>query len=208
MPAPKVLISDALSDAAVADLSRSRHRRRLQPDLGKDKDAFAAIIGDYDGLAIRSATKVTQKVLAAGDPPQGDRPRRHRRRQRRRAGRHRARRHRHEHAVRQLDHHRRARHRDDVRARPPDPAGRRLDAGRQVGEEPLHGRRADGQDARRHRLRQHRRHRRRPGHRPASCKVVAYDPFLTPERAVELGVEKVELDELLAAPTSSPCTCR
>jgi D-3-phosphoglycerate dehydrogenase / 2-oxoglutarate reductase len=28
-------------------------------------------------------------------------------------------------------------------------------------------------------------------------KVVAYDPFLTPERAVELGVEKAELDELL-----------
>jgi len=29
-------------------------------------------------------------------------------------------------------------------------------------------------------------------------KVVAYDPFLTPERALELGVEKVELDQLLA----------
>jgi D-3-phosphoglycerate dehydrogenase len=29
-------------------------------------------------------------------------------------------------------------------------------------------------------------------------KVVAYDPFLTPERAVELGIEKVELDALLA----------
>ena len=28
-------------------------------------------------------------------------------------------------------------------------------------------------------------------------KVVAYDPFLTPERAVELGIEKVELSELL-----------
>ena len=28
-------------------------------------------------------------------------------------------------------------------------------------------------------------------------KVIAYDPFLSPERAVELGVEKVELDELL-----------
>ncbi len=28
-------------------------------------------------------------------------------------------------------------------------------------------------------------------------RVVAYDPFLSPERAVELGVEKVELDELL-----------
>ena len=29
-------------------------------------------------------------------------------------------------------------------------------------------------------------------------KVVTYDPFLTPERAVELGVGKVELDELLS----------
>ena len=29
-------------------------------------------------------------------------------------------------------------------------------------------------------------------------KVTAYDPFLSPERALELGVEKVELDELLA----------
>ena len=28
-------------------------------------------------------------------------------------------------------------------------------------------------------------------------KVVAYDPFLTPERAIELGVEKADLDELL-----------
>ncbi len=29
-------------------------------------------------------------------------------------------------------------------------------------------------------------------------KVIAFDPFLTPERAVEIGVEKVELDDLLA----------
>ncbi len=29
-------------------------------------------------------------------------------------------------------------------------------------------------------------------------KVIAYDPFLTPERAMDLGVEKVELEELLA----------
>ena len=29
-------------------------------------------------------------------------------------------------------------------------------------------------------------------------KVIAYDPFLTPERAVELGVEKVDLDALMA----------
>jgi D-3-phosphoglycerate dehydrogenase len=29
-------------------------------------------------------------------------------------------------------------------------------------------------------------------------KVIAYDPFLSPERAVELGIEKVDLDDLLA----------
>ena len=29
-------------------------------------------------------------------------------------------------------------------------------------------------------------------------KVVAFDPFLSPERAVEMGIEKVELDDLLA----------
>ena len=29
-------------------------------------------------------------------------------------------------------------------------------------------------------------------------KVIAYDPFLTPERAIEIGVEKVDLDTLLA----------
>ncbi|MDO9473321.1 MAG: phosphoglycerate dehydrogenase [Caulobacter sp.] len=29
-------------------------------------------------------------------------------------------------------------------------------------------------------------------------KVVAYDPFLSPERAIEMGVEKVELEDLLA----------
>jgi len=29
-------------------------------------------------------------------------------------------------------------------------------------------------------------------------KVVAYDPFLTPERALEMGVEKLDLDQLLA----------
>jgi len=33
--------------------------------------------------------------------------------------------------------------------------------------------------------------------RGLKMKVIAYDPFLTPERAVELGVEKVELDDLL-----------
>ncbi len=34
--------------------------------------------------------------------------------------------------------------------------------------------------------------------RGLKMKVVAFDPFLTPERAIEIGVEKVTLDELLA----------
>ena len=34
--------------------------------------------------------------------------------------------------------------------------------------------------------------------RGLKMKVAAYDPFLSPERAVEIGVEKVDLDELLA----------
>jgi len=34
--------------------------------------------------------------------------------------------------------------------------------------------------------------------RGLKMKVVAFDPFLTPERAVDLGIEKVTLDELLA----------
>ncbi|GAA0736381.1 phosphoglycerate dehydrogenase [Sphingomonas japonica] len=34
--------------------------------------------------------------------------------------------------------------------------------------------------------------------RGLKMKVIAFDPFLTPERAIEMGVEKVELDQLLA----------
>jgi len=33
----------------------------FQPNLGKDKDKLAEIIGNYDGLAIRSATKATAR---------------------------------------------------------------------------------------------------------------------------------------------------
>src|SRR5436309_933930 len=60
---PRVLISDALSPAAVAIFKERGVEADFQPNLGKDKDKLAAMIGDYDGLAIRSATKVTSKVL-------------------------------------------------------------------------------------------------------------------------------------------------
>jgi D-3-phosphoglycerate dehydrogenase len=63
MPKPKVLISDALSPAAVQIFKDRGIEVDFQPDLGKDKDKLAAIIGDYDGLAIRSATKATAKIL-------------------------------------------------------------------------------------------------------------------------------------------------
>ncbi|PPQ37725.1 D-3-phosphoglycerate dehydrogenase [Rhodoblastus acidophilus] len=61
--APRVLISDALSPAALAIFKERGVEVDFQPALGKDKEKLAAIIGDYDGLAIRSATKVTPKIL-------------------------------------------------------------------------------------------------------------------------------------------------
>ncbi|MDP5347201.1 MAG: phosphoglycerate dehydrogenase [Paracoccaceae bacterium] len=63
--APKVLISDELSDAAVQIFRDRGIDVDFQPKLGKDKEKLLEIIGNYDGLAIRSATKVTEKVLEA-----------------------------------------------------------------------------------------------------------------------------------------------
>ena len=62
MPA-KVLISDALSPAAVAIFKERGLEVEFQPALGKDKDKLAEAIKGFDGLAIRSATKVTAKIL-------------------------------------------------------------------------------------------------------------------------------------------------
>jgi D-3-phosphoglycerate dehydrogenase len=60
---PTVLISDALSPAAVQIFKDRGIDVDFQPSLGKDKDKLAEIVGNYDGLAIRSATKVTSKIL-------------------------------------------------------------------------------------------------------------------------------------------------
>src|SRR5215217_8219429 len=60
---PKVLISDALSSAAVQTFKDRGVDVDFQPNLGKDKDRLAAVINGFDGLAIRSATKVTGKIL-------------------------------------------------------------------------------------------------------------------------------------------------
>src|SRR6201997_2004517 len=61
--APRVLISDALSPAAVAIFKDRGLDVEFAPTLGKDKDKLAATINGFDGLAIRSATKVTGKLL-------------------------------------------------------------------------------------------------------------------------------------------------
>jgi D-3-phosphoglycerate dehydrogenase len=60
--APKVLISDKLSPSAVEIFKQ----RGIDVDqkVGLKPEELASIIGDYDGLAIRSATKVTKDILA------------------------------------------------------------------------------------------------------------------------------------------------
>jgi D-3-phosphoglycerate dehydrogenase len=63
--APRVLVSDALSETAVQIFRDRGIDVTFDPSLGKDKERLAQVIGDYDGLAIRSATKVTDKLLAA-----------------------------------------------------------------------------------------------------------------------------------------------
>ncbi|MEP3845900.1 MAG: phosphoglycerate dehydrogenase [Paracoccaceae bacterium] len=60
---PKVLISDKLSEAAVQIFRDRGIDVDFMPDLGKDKEKLAEIIGNYDGLAIRSATRVTPTII-------------------------------------------------------------------------------------------------------------------------------------------------
>ena len=63
---PKVLISDELSETAVNIFKERGVDVTYEPKLGKDKDKLLSIIGLYDGLAVRSATKATAPVIAAG----------------------------------------------------------------------------------------------------------------------------------------------
>src|SRR6202012_2490468 len=61
--APRVLIADELSPAAVAIFKE----RGVEVDvkIGLSKDELIAIIDQYDGLAVRSATKPNKDVIAA-----------------------------------------------------------------------------------------------------------------------------------------------
>ncbi|MEO7026210.1 MAG: hydroxyacid dehydrogenase, partial [Caulobacteraceae bacterium] len=192
---PRVLIADQLSPAAV-DIFRQRGVV-TEVRVGLSGDQLLAIIRDYDGLAIRSATKVTAPVIAAAkrlkvigragigvdnidvpaataagivvmNTPFGNSITTA------------------EHAVAMLF----ALARQLPAADASTQAGR-WEKNRFLGVE-LHGKtmgvigagnigsivadRANG----------------------LKMKVIAYDPFLSPERAVEIGARTVELDELLA----------
>ncbi len=63
MTKPKVLISDKMDPNA----ARIFQERGCDVDVitGKTPDELKAVIGEYDGLAIRSATKVTKEILDA-----------------------------------------------------------------------------------------------------------------------------------------------
>ena len=60
---PRVLIADKLSPAAVEIFKQ----RGIETDMktGLSKDELLAIIGDYDGLVVRSDTKPNKDVIAA-----------------------------------------------------------------------------------------------------------------------------------------------
>ena len=192
---PRVLIADKLSPAAVAIFKA----RGVEADVktGLSKDELLKIVGEYDGLAIRSATKVDKDVVAAAtrlkvvgragigvdnvdipaataagvvvmNTPFGNSITTA------------------EHAIAMVF----ALARDLPAADASTQAGK-WEKNRFMGVE-LYAKtlgligcgnigsivadRAQG----------------------LKMKVVAYDPFLSPERAVEIGVEKVELDDLLA----------
>jgi D-3-phosphoglycerate dehydrogenase / 2-oxoglutarate reductase len=60
---PKVLIADKLSPAALAVFKERGVEADARPGLGKDE--LLAVVGDYDGIAIRSATKITAEIIKA-----------------------------------------------------------------------------------------------------------------------------------------------
>ncbi|MBS0385986.1 MAG: phosphoglycerate dehydrogenase, partial [Proteobacteria bacterium] len=62
---PKVLISDELSEAAVNIFRQRGIEVDFLPQVGPDAAKLKEIIGKYDGLAIRSATKVKADIIAA-----------------------------------------------------------------------------------------------------------------------------------------------
>jgi D-3-phosphoglycerate dehydrogenase len=158
--APRVLIADKLSPAAV-DIFKNRGVD-FDIKVGLSKDELIAVIGDYDGIAIRSGAKLDKDVIAAA-------------------------------------------HKLQVIAR----AGIGVDnvdipaataKGVVVMNTPFGNSITTAEHAIAMMFALARQLPAADANRALGLKmkVVAYDPFLSPERAVEMGVEKVELEDLLA----------
>lgn len=62
---PKVLVSDKLSENGLAVLRAASSVLSVDVHVGLKPDELAAVIGQYDGLVIRSATKVNAAILEA-----------------------------------------------------------------------------------------------------------------------------------------------
>ena len=161
----RVLVSDNLGQAGI-DLFEAASGIDVDVNTGLDPDELKSIIGSYDALVIRSATKVTEELLAeatnlkvigrAGigldnvDIPAATK----------------ARHHCHEHPHRQCHHHGRTHHRHDDGIDPQYPLGHFESERRQVGKEKAPGARSVQQGPRRYRVRQDRFDCRRPGPGP------------------------------------------
>lgn len=64
---PRVLVSDKLSEVSLKIFEERGVDVDYQPGLGKNIDELHSVIHKYDGLAVRSATKVTNRIEAMTD---------------------------------------------------------------------------------------------------------------------------------------------
>ena len=146
----RVLVTDNLSQTGV-DLLKEQDGLEVDVRETLPPDELRKALADYDGIIIRSATKLTPEILEgqkrlkvvvrAGVGRGQHRPRR------RDAGRH----HRDEHARRQHDQHGGAHHRHDVGPLAEHRPRLRRHAGRQMGPQKIHRHPAFGQNAGRRR---------------------------------------------------------
>ncbi len=61
---PKVLISDSMSN--VAQKIFEKNKISVDVKIGLSEEEIIKIIHEYDGMVVRSATKVTKKIISAG----------------------------------------------------------------------------------------------------------------------------------------------
>ncbi|WP_054957152.1 phosphoglycerate dehydrogenase [Paenibacillus dakarensis] len=61
----KILVSDPISDLGIQQLMDAQDVE-VEKKTGLSEDELVAIIGEYDGLLVRSQTRVTEKIMNAG----------------------------------------------------------------------------------------------------------------------------------------------